>query len=182
MPQSPLEQRLTEIIGRVARLERQIERLRATEQMELRAVRATHSTGQVYTPGLVAYINFDAEEFDYGSMHTAPNTNRLTVPEGGQGFWLVMATVRYSTPSAMAATDYFETYINVNNSFTIAQDTRPPNPAGGGATTGVTLQSFYQMDVGDYFQLGFINGTGGNTTVLQVGGLSPYFMALRIPI
>lgn len=176
-----MEQLLLDLTSRITKLERMTEALRATEQRGFRGCRLGHSVDQTITAGLVTDLSFDTEIFDFGDCHdTATNNQRITVPADGSGYWLLLGTVRWSNTSA----DYIETQIikkPVSTSeIVIAQDTRVPNPAGGG-TTGITLCTFAIGDPGEYFTLRVQNPGLSSVDILSFTGLSPMFMAIRIP-
>jgi hypothetical protein len=178
--QSPIEQPFIELAARISKLERYVEALRATEQRGFRGARVYHNANQTFTAGLYASVAFNSEVFDFGDLHdTSTNNSRITVPTDYAGYWFVLASWRWSSPSAAVATNYLEGFLTLNGT-AFAQDTRPPNPAGGGSTTGVTLTGLTYATAGDYFQLFGNNGCTTSVDVQYVAGLSPYFMAVRI--
>ena len=175
-----MEQLLLDLTSRIAKLERMTEALRATEQRGLRAARVYHNANQTFTSGLYASVAFNSEVFDFGNLHdTVTNNSRITVPTDYDGYWFVLASWRWSSPSVAVASNYLEGFLTLNGT-AFAQDTRPPNPAGGGSTTGVTLTGLTYATAGDYFQLFCNNGCSTSVDVQYVASLSPYFMAVRV--
>ena len=175
-----MEQLLLDLTSRITKLERMTEALRATEQRGLRACRVWHDANQSYTAGLNSAISFNSEIFDFGELHsTVTNNSRITVPTEADGYWIVSACIRWSYPSATAATDYFELALTKNGS-SFAQNTVPRNPAGIGATTGMTVIGIINAVAGDYFQAVANNGTAGTSDVVSLSPLSAFFIAVRI--
>jgi hypothetical protein len=178
--QSPVEQPFIELAARIGKLERYVEALRATEQRGFRGARVSHNANQTITSGLTTDLNFNGEIFDFGGLHdNTTNNQRLTIPADGDGYWLFLATLRWSNTAAA----FVETQIVRKPSGTevvIAQDVRVPNPAGGG-TTGLTLCTFDQGLAGDYFTVRVYNPGAASVDILSIGGLSPRFIGIRIP-
>ena len=176
-----VEQQFIEMASRISKLERYVEALRATEQLGFRGCRLFHNANQTITTGLTTDLNFNTEIFDFGGCHdTSINNQRITVPADANGYWFVLGTLRWSNTAA----DYIETQIvkkPVSTSeIVIAQDTRVPNPAGGG-TTGVALCAFAIGEPGEYFTLRVQNPGAASVDIVSLIGLSPMFMAVRIP-
>lgn len=65
--------------------------------------RATNSAVQTVNAGANAVLTLDGETFDVGGLHsTSVNTERLTIPTGGDGLWLLMGSTVAVTPGASA--------------------------------------------------------------------------------
>lgn len=174
-----MEQLLLDLTSRIAKLERGMEALRATEQRGFRGCRVRNSSNQTLTSGLVTTVNFDTEIFDYGDLHdNVTNNQRITVASDAEGFWFVMTTLRWSYPTATAASDYIEGYIQQNGN-SIAQLTLLPNPVAGG-TVGMTLATVVSAAAADYFTVVVANATAGSIDIVSLSPLSAFFMAVRI--
>lgn len=175
-----MEQLLLDLTSRIAKLERAAEALRATEQRGFRGCRLTHNANQAITAFTLTAVAFNTEIFDYGSVHdTATNNSRVTIPADGDGFWCILASIRWSYAGPYATTDYIQTFITKNGGTNyIAQDDRYPlSPVG--ASTGLTLSVFDNAVAGDYFEIKVASTV--NQDIVSLTGLSPYFMAVRIP-
>lgn len=65
------------------------------------------SNSAVYDPGTSAWeaVTWDTEDADTDGMHsTVTNTARITVPSGGAGVYLVIATIEFDTTSLSPGT------------------------------------------------------------------------------
>jgi hypothetical protein len=61
------------------------------------ACRLTKSGTQTLATGAVVAISFDVETFDVGGCHSGGSPTRLTVPTGGDGIYLINASIVYTS-------------------------------------------------------------------------------------
>jgi hypothetical protein len=108
-------------------------------------------------------VNFNTEDFDVDGYHdTGSNTNRITIPSGKTGYFLLTWTLRYQAN----ATGYRNVNLLKNNS-AFKQMSFGANE-GGDATTVTSTQIVYAVP-GDYFHLTAFQNSGSS---LELGGSS----------
>lgn len=120
----------------------------------------------------------DSERFDVGGMHdTGSNTQRITVPSGGDGVYWVWASMEW----AVNGTGSRFALIELNGT------------AGAGTFVGVchygidsaagvrgTVQTLYAAVATDYFVSDAYQTSGGALNVVAVANNSPEFAALWV--
>lgn len=133
--------------------------------------RVFHSANQSLTTGVATGLAFDTERFDTDGFHsTSVNTNRLTIPAGLGGKYLVGGGIRY----ASNATGWRQLALRLNgdNAKFIATDVRGANPTD---VTDITISTVLELAVGDYVELMAAQTSGGNLNVLAGAMFSPEF-------
>jgi hypothetical protein len=121
------------------------------------------------------YITFNTENIDTNGFHsTSTNTDRITIPAGMGGKYLVQAQVRM----AANTTGYrrFDIELGATGASLATSIVAPVN---GSATTG-TLGSVFELAAGDYIRLSVYQNSGGNldTVTGSTGnGLSSTFLS-----
>jgi hypothetical protein len=126
-------------------------------QAYLSAAQNHTSTGNYQT------INWDAENFDSDGFHdNVTNNSRLTVPTGLGGFYMIFATIQYSSFAATPATTGVKFQKNGADIFSTRGGTGPiPN--------GCSLMIPFTLAAGDYVTaMGWQNSTG--TAAYSTGG------------
>lgn len=107
-------------------------------------------------------------------MHsTSSNTERLTIPTGGAGKYLVGVQIAWAT-SAVASRRV--TTIRQNGATLVAQDQRDSTTLGT-ANTGATVTTVYAMSAADYFDSTAYQDTGGALNAAVFANYSLEFYA-----
>lgn len=140
------------------------------------AVRAYKSSAFTHnSSGNWLALTFDSERFDTQSIHsTSTNTDRLTVPSGWGGLWLVGASMNWAANST--GSRFARLRVNATTEFAEA----------GGANTGASLgvpisfSGLYRASAGDYFTVDVWQNSGGSLDVNAQGNYSPEFWAVWI--
>ncbi len=108
------------------------------------------------TSGTAQALTFDTETYDNLAMHsTSVNTDRITVPTGGGGIYLVGARCRFTAN----ATGYRRLELKINGTGTFAEVTIPSVSTNADCTLEVT--GVYTVAAGDYFQVFATQSSGG---------------------
>ena len=108
-------------------------------------------------------LTWNSENYDTDNIHsTSTNTDRLTVPTGKGGKWLVSGMIATGQTSG----GYIEIYITING----AAAAFPIASSGGSflRQSTIVLSKIYDLAAGDYIRaVAYQNNNGGN---LNVGG------------
>jgi hypothetical protein len=108
-------------------------------------------------------LTWNSENYDTDNIHsTSTNTDRLTVPTGKAGKWLVSGMIATGQTSG----GYIEIYITING----AAAAFPIASSGGSflRQSTIVLSKIYDLAAGDYIRaVAYQNNNGGN---LNVGG------------
>jgi len=133
---------------------------------------AFNSIAQVVATGTFTALTCDSESFDVGALHsTSVNTERLTVPAGGAGVYIVMANWGWATS---AAGTQRQAFIKNQSGTVIASSFALPT----GATRIVhPLFAIASLAVADYVWLQGYQDTGGN---LNTTAAESYISMVRI--
>jgi hypothetical protein len=142
------------------------------EDLRFVGVRVYNSANiAVSSAGMV--LTFDSERFDTDGMHsTTSNTSRLTATVAGK--YHISGTVLFAN--------------NVNgarglqiqlNGTTFLAIVRVPTVTGTD-TTGITINTIYDLAVGDYVELFAYQGTGSPINILAGAAYSPEFMMHKV--
>ncbi len=116
------------------------------------------SAGTSVPNNTLTAVTFDTEAFDRGACHsTASNTNRITVPTGGAGIWLITGVVGY--PNGAGTLRVAE--LRANGAALVAYVQVPPV---GGAGTMVPVTAVYSLADADYVELLAQQDSGGALT------------------
>lgn len=119
---------------------------------------AFNSAAQTIGTGAFAVLTFDSEDYDVGSLHsTSSNTGRMTIPTGGDGFYLVIGQ---SSFGASAAGNTRALRISKNGTTNLAQQ----SVTQAGATLAPTLHIsvLTNLVATDWVQLDIFQDSGGN--------------------
>lgn len=128
------------------------------------------------TPSSWVALTFDTEAYDTDGMHsTVTNTNRLTVPSGGAGVYLLGAAALIAAGGGGAYAH--ELRLQVDGSTVIAQ---ARGYDAGSNTTLLAVQTLYSLAVGQYVEVQVNVGADVNVAAADY---SPLFFAqwLRRP-
>jgi len=113
------------------------------------------ATNQSISTGTVTAATFAAEEFDTNSFHsTSVNTDRMTIPTGLGGKYLVVGTFEWAANAVGQRTSFI--YVNANIKYYATVNNM-------GATVGNITQISGIVDAaaGDYIQLQVFQDSGG---------------------
>ncbi len=117
-------------------------------------------------------VLFDVEDIDTHTMHsTSSLTNRLTIPSGWSGDYMVGATVQWAL-STGGTRRHAE--IQINGAIKVV-DADIPATASGYATQN--LSALWFPVAGDYFDLQVFQDSGGNLNVQNDGYAGTIFWA-----
>src|SRR5207247_1021603 len=117
---------------------------------------ATQSVGVSNTDAL----NLGAEDYDTSGMHsTVTNNNRITIPSGGNGDYLIQGVSQVLTSAESVATLHLR-----KNGTTIRSAVRTPEPTAALQLATVVVSAWVSLVAGDYIDLAGQSGSGGTTT------------------
>jgi hypothetical protein len=128
------------------------------------------SSDQTFSNNTQASITYDSELFDTDAFHsTSSNTDRITIPSGKGGYYLITSAVSY----AQNSTGVRSLYIKINGSTTASGIDR--NADGNNRTT-ILMTVVRNLSVGDYLTTEAYQTSGGNLAVSSLSYLT-YFSA-----
>ena len=117
-------------------------------------------------------VLFDLEDIDTHSIHsTSSNTDRLTIPTGWGGDWMVGATVKWAVSTAGT---FRHAEILINGAIKIVDDDQPATTSGYAAQN---LSTLWFPAATDYFTLRVKQDTGGNLNITPDGYAGVIFWA-----
>jgi len=122
------------------------------------------TAGQSISNSTITAVTFGSEDIDTDAFHsTVTNTDRITIPSGKGGKYLIYGQVRYDTNS----TGRRVVYIQLNNTTDIAVGEDTP-----GASTKTTIKTsiIYSLAVGDYIRLNTFQTQGTSQSLLTDAG------------
>jgi len=122
------------------------------------------TAGQSISNSTITAVTFGSEDIDTDAFHsTVTNTDRITIPSGKGGKYLIYGQVRYDTNS----TGRRVVYIQLNNTTDIAVGEDTP-----GASTKTTIKTsiIYSLAVGDYIRLNTFQTQGTSQNLLTDAG------------
>lgn len=124
----------------------------------------TQSSGQSISNTTQTDLNFDTETFDTDGYHsTATNTNRITIPAGKSGYFLVTARTGFGFNSAGTRVNW----LLKNGSTYLASTFVEPNASD---PTTVTTATVVSLVATDYITINAYQSCGGSlTTVVDQG-------------
>ena len=116
----------------------------------------TKSVGQTINNGSITDVTWDVEELDTNSFHSAvTNTDRVTIPSGYAGKYLVTAQLQYGNFSGGS-----------NRLAVIYKNTTQIAYANVNVTRGTPFASYTcSMTVGDYFKVAAYQDSGTSNTL-----------------
>jgi hypothetical protein len=124
----------------------------------------TQSSGQSISNTTQTDLNFDTETFDTDGYHsTATNTNRITIPSGKSGYFLVTARTGFGNNSTGTRVNW----LLKNGSTYLASTFVEPNSSD---PTTVTTATVVSLNATDYITINAYQSSGGSlTTVVDQG-------------
>lgn len=134
--------------------------------------RVYHSAAQSIATGTNVALAFNSERYDSDGFHdTVINNNRLTVPAGMGGKYLIFAHVEWAANTDATARIL---QLRVNNAAYIALDSRPAI-ATAAITTRHTISTVYDLAAGDYMEIVVHQLAAGAVNITAAGNFTPEF-------
>lgn len=131
----------------------------------------TRSSAQTISNATETAVTFDIETTDTDGFHSAGAfSNRITIPTGLGGYYLVQAVVEW----AALAGNSRELYLRKNGGKDLGHTRQGQN-----TVVACSIQGVLYLSAGDYIDLMVYQTSGGNTTILQQNG-TPHFSAMRL--
>jgi len=131
------------------------------------AVQVNKSGNQSINNSTVTIVTFDTETVDTDGFHsTVTNTDRLTVPAGKAGKYLVVATANFA-----GNVTGLRQLLLYKNTTQIAENVIPVNSNGG--STNANAQIIVDLAVGDYMSYSVWQNSGGALNI-QGGSFGVY--------
>jgi hypothetical protein len=138
--------------------------------------RVTNSANISINNTTATALTFNTETNDSGGMHsTTSNTSRVTVPSGGDGWYVITGNVEF----AANATGQRAIAILLNGTSNIA--TERAVAASAAANTQLSIATQYPLAAGDYIELTAYQSSGGALNVVATGG-SPVLTACWVAV
>lgn len=135
-------------------------------------VKAFKSSNEATVTAVMETVTFDSEDFDVGGFHdTAVNPERFTVPAGGDGLYLFVATASWAGRAAVGGRTAVHVFKNgIATRVGIAEET--PDGATGDGNLGTTYSAtgFINMVAGDYLVMRVQQNSGGAMNLLGASG------------
>ncbi|HEY3499449.1 MAG TPA: hypothetical protein VGK73_32390 [Polyangiaceae bacterium] len=132
--------------------------------------------------GVMETVTFDAEDFDVGNLHDlGANTERLTVPPGGDGIYLFVATCSWEGRNAAGGRTAVQVFKNgIATRVGIAEET--PDAASGDGNLGTTYSAvgFINMVAGDYLVMRVQQNSGADLDLLGATADLTSFAMVRL--
>lgn len=137
-------------------------------------VKVWKSASEATATATIETVTFDSEDFDVGNLHDAvTNTERLTVPPGGDGIYFFIATASWEGRNASGGRLGAYVYKNGTTSRVGIQEETPDKTTGdGNLGTTFSCVGFINLVAGDYLIMRVRNDSGGNLNLLGGGGVS----------
>lgn len=120
--------------------------------------RVSRNANQSYTSGSSTSMSWDTENWDPAGMWSAGNPTRITIPSGGDGFYMLGCEMEF----AGATAGNRQIQVLISGSGHIRQ-TIPS--IGSGLATRVELSYGTQLDAGDYVEFQGRQDSGGSLNV-----------------
>lgn len=118
----------------------------------------TSASAQSLVTGTWTTVNFNAEDFDIGSMHdNAVNNSRFTIPTGGDGLYLIIGMVTFDAN----ATGQRAIAIAKNGS-RVMQILHATTSTG---QTAIQVVNLLSLVAADFIELHAFQGSGGNLSI-----------------
>jgi hypothetical protein len=125
----------------------------------------THSAAQSIPNNSIQHVSFDTELFDVGGFHSAaPNPERITIPTGYGGYYLIHAQIQWASDGTGIRK------VEIWVSGTCVARIQRPTIAGGSLTQQILLP--YQIAAAGYAVLYAYQNSGGALDVERT--TSPY--------
>lgn len=143
--------------------------------------KAYKTASTAITTATVTAVSYDAESFDLGGIHsTVTDPTRFTVPTGGDGIWLIIATASWEGRNATGGRTGSYIYKNGSTREAIAEET--PDATTGDANLGTTFSCVgcLALVAGDYVEHKVRQDRGTNLNLLGATPDLTSFTMLRI--
>lgn len=139
---------------------------------EVIGIKLSYSENQTIPSATGTAITFDTVEEDTSGFYNSSNPTRITIPEGGDGYYIVEGYLVY-TPST---TGYRDVAIYLNGS----QYTIYRGVATDVYSTPCFITIALKLSAGDYLELFAGHTAGTDLYVVNNDDIDPYFAAYRI--
>lgn len=115
-------------------------------------VKVFKSANEATATGVIETVTFDSEDFDIGNLHDlVTDTDRLTVPAGGDGIYFFIATASWGGRNANGGR--VGAYVYKNGTSTrvgIQEETADGATGDGNLGTTISCTGFINLVAGDY--------------------------------
>ena len=147
----------------------------ATFTMTSVGCRVYNSALQIIANNTETALTFDSERYDTDAFHsTSSNTNRITIPTGLGGRYLVGAGIEF----AANATGARILLLKHSSGNAMAENCMPVVSAA--ISCRMSCNSIYQMAAGDYAEVTVYQNSGGNLNVTVGANYSLEFWCQRL--
>lgn len=131
-------------------------------------VKVFKSGNEATVTATIETLTFDSEDFDVGNFHDlVTNTDRLTVPAGGDGIYFFIATASWGARGASGGR--VGAYVYKNGASTrvgIQEETADAASGDGALGTTISCVGFINLVAGDYLIMRARQDSGGNLNLL----------------
>jgi hypothetical protein len=136
--------------------------------------KAYNSAAQTVNAGANAVLTLDSESFDTGGLHsTSSNTERLTIPTGGTGYYLVIGSTTCVTPGAAGTAEVSIRLNSAGHKTAMAllqtSDTVP-----------IQIVTIIQLTAGDFIDMHAASTTSNISYGSATAAKGTYLEAIRI--
>ena len=144
----------------------------ATPTVTFAGVRVYGNNTQTISNATTTDMTWNSETFDTDGYHsTSSNTDRLTVPAGKAGYYLVQGVCRWDTSNSNKRDIYLvKTSASTDTQFGISSVAAGYD--GGQFASGVVF-----LDVGDYVRMQVYQNSGGNVDITKGSSYSYFAMS-----
>jgi hypothetical protein len=125
------------------------------------------------TSGNDTKIRFNTESYDTDNCHNSTNSSRLTCNTSGK--YLMVTNIQTAT-GISGTIRQIVIWLNGDTPIGVIYDANFPN-------TGIVakeLSTIYNLNIGDYVEVGYMQSTGSNMNILASSVYTPSFMFQRI--
>lgn len=126
----------------------------------------------------VTSIGFPTELFDTDGYHVSSPNNRLTVPTGLAGYYLIGSSIHWTPSTGGTRRQLFLDKNNSGNLLVNSQQSATP-PAGSGPAQSVTTLQL--LADGDYIQCNVYQDSGSGNPIQQQDSYIPNLWMVRLP-
>lgn len=145
-------------------------------------VKVYKSANEATATGTIETVLFDSEDFDVGDLHDdVSNTERLTVPAGGDGIYFFIATASWQGRNASGGRVGVYVYKN-GTSTRVGIQEETPDAASGDGNLGTTIScvGFINLVAGDYLLMRVRQDSGGALNLLGASADLSSFGMVRL--
>lgn len=135
------------------------------------------SAAQQFAAGTLTAVTFESEQFDVGGLHsTASNPERLTIPTGSSGLYLVGTLLRFSTG---ANGDQVFARLLKNSTTEVGAGASAPRASSAGVS--LAFSQPVVLDAADYMTVEVLMNTStGSLTAVNVRRLTSEFWCVKL--